>query len=252
MLNGLYTATSGMAMQQKRLDVISSNLANLNTVGHKREVAVFSEYLPNATDHTNDFIRKSEYNQMINSTVRLDDIKVSFEQGYLKETGRDLDIAIGEPNAFFAVDTPFGVRFTRNGEFVMNDNRELVTMDGFPVLGNMEALQPVNLPEGANIAADGTILLDGAPVGAIEIMRFEDLTALQKTGNNLYAAIDALPEPVDNPGLEIGYLEGSNVNPLTEMVRMIEASRGFEMYSKAIASFEQMNDKAVNSVGSVR
>ncbi|PLX71332.1 MAG: flagellar biosynthesis protein FlgG [Denitrovibrio sp.] len=252
MLNGLYTATSGLAMQQKRMDTISSNLANLSTIGHKREVALFSEYLPNPTDHTNDIIRQSDYNKMINSTVRLDDIKVSFEQGYLKETGRDYDMALSTPNAFFTVDTPFGVRFSRNGEFLLNENRELITMDGYNVLSNMEAMQPVVIPEGSTITEDGTILLDGAPVGNIDIMQFDDLTALQKTGSNLYVAIDALPEPAENPGLTTGYLEGSNVNALTEMVKMIEAARGFETYSKVISSFEEMNSKAATEVGSVR
>lgn len=252
MLNGLYTATSGMVMQQKRMDVISSNLANLNTIGHKREVAVFSEYLPNPTDHVNDFVRKSDYNKMINSTVRLDDIKVSFEQGYLKETGRDFDMALTNPDTFFAVDTPYGVRFTRNGEFLMSEDRELVTMDGYKVLSNLEAGQPVSIPEDAIINEDGVILVDGAPVGNIDLVQFDDVKNLQKTGNNLYVAIDTLPQPAEDPGLTLGYLEGSNVNALTEMVKMIEASRGFETYSKVISAFEEMNDKAVNQVGLAR
>ncbi|PLX67828.1 MAG: flagellar biosynthesis protein FlgG [Denitrovibrio sp.] len=252
MLNGLYTATSGMAMQQKRMDIIASNLANINTVGHKKEIPVFSEYIPNKTEHTNDIIRDSDYNKMINSTVRLHDIKVSFEQGYLKETGQELDMALGNPKAFFAVDTPFGIRFTRDGSFTTNDRNELTTMEGYNIVSNINTAQAVRIPEGAVVTEEGDILVDGAPIGAIDILEFEDTANLQKSGKNLYIAVDALPQPAENPGLITGYLEGSNVNPIDEMVRMIEASRGFESYSKIIASFETMNAKAVNEVGVVR
>jgi len=251
MINGLYTATSGMAMQQKRLDVIASNLANLNTVGHKKEIPVFAEYMANATETPNDIIRNSDYNKMINSTVRLYDINVSFEQGYLKETGKQTDMALGNPNAFFAVDTPFGVRFTRNGEFTINDQNELTTMEGYKVVSNVDSLQPVRMIEGATVTQDGTLLLDGAPVGAIDIVEFDDTANLQKTGKNLYVAIDALPKVSNDPGLEVGYLEGSNVNPVDEMVRMIEASRAFETYSKVIQTFDEMNSKAASDVGKV-
>jgi len=252
MLNGLYTATSGLMMQQKRMDVISSNLANINTIGHKKELPIFAEYIANASETPDDIIRNSDYNQMINSTTRLYDIKVSFEQGYLKETGKNTDMALTNPNAFFAIDTPFGVRFSRNGEFTVNEQGELVTMEGYPVLSNLEAQQNVVIPEGGIITEEGTILLDGAPVGNIELVQFENLNNLQKTGKNLYAALDTLPAPAENPGLTTGYLEGSNVNPVDEMVRMIDASRGFETYSKIIKTFDELNSKAVNEVGLVR
>lgn len=252
MLNGLYTVTSGMMMQQKRMDVISSNLANINTTGHKKEVALFSEYIANASETPDDIIRDSDYNKMINSTVRLHDIAVNFEQGYMKETGRDMDMALTNPNAFFAVDTPFGVRFTRDGSFTVNEEGELTTMDGYNILSNMDALQNVVIPEGGVVTEEGGILLDGALVGAIEIVQFEDLGNLQKTGKNLYVALDTLPEQAENPGLYTGYLEGSNVNPVDEMVKMIEASRGFETYSKIIQTFEDMNSKAATEVGVVR
>jgi len=251
MLNGLYTATSGMAMQQRKLDIISQNLANLNTVGHKKEVPVFAEYIANASETPDDVIRNSDYNQMINSTVRLYDIQTNFDQGYLKETGKSLDMALTNPNAFFAVDTPFGIRFTRNGEFTVNDQNELTTMEGYKVVSNMESMQPVQMQEGATITEDGTMLLNGAAVNNIEIVQFPDTANLQKTGNNLYVAVDALPEPAENPGLYTGYLEGSNVNPVDEMVKMIEASRGFETYSKIIQTFDELNNKAANEVGKI-
>lgn len=251
MINGLYTATAGMAMQQRRVDVVASNLANINTTGHKKEIAVFSQYLPNATETPNDFIRNSEYNKTINSKVRLHDIKTSFEMGYLKETGKSLDMALGNPKAFFPVDTPFGVRFTRDGAFTLNDQNELITMDGYKLVSNVESLQAVRLPEDAVITETGDILVDGAQVGAIDIVEFESMENIQKQGRNLYVAVDTLPVPSEQPKLYTGYLEGSNVNPIDEMVKMIEASRGFENYSKIIHTIQEMDSKAAGEVGKV-
>lgn len=251
MLNSLYTATSGLTMQQRRMDVISSNLANLNTVGHKRETAVFSQYIANPSEHPDDIIRNSDYNKMINTTVRLDGIHTDFQEGYLKQTGRNLDMAFSNPKAFFAVDTPFGVRFTRDGQFTLNNNNELVTMDGYKVLSNVDNLQPVRLQDGSTITEDGDIMLNGARVGGLDVVQFEDTSKLQKVGENLYAAVDTLPDAVNNPGIQTGYLEGSNVNPVQEMVKMIETSRGFESYSKVIQTIQEIDDKAVNQVGSI-
>jgi len=252
MLNGLYTATSGMMMQQTRMDIISSNLANINTTGHKKEVPIFSQYLANASETPDDIIRDSDYNKMINSPVRLYDVKVNFDQGYLKETGRKLDMALTNPEAFFAIDTPFGVRFSRDGAFTVNEQNELVTKDGYRVLSNLNAQQGVTIPAGGTVTEEGNILLDGAPVGSIEMVEFDDKSKLQKTGDSLYVALDTLPKAAVNPGLTTGFLEGSNVNPVEEMVKMIEASRGFETYSKIIASFQEMDSKAANEVGIVR
>jgi flagellar basal-body rod protein FlgG len=254
MLNGLYTATSGLAMQHKRVEVIANNLANLNTTGHKREIPVFSEYIANAGDHPDDVIRNSEYNQMINSTVRMHDIKTSFSQGYLKETGNTYDFALGKENQFFAVDTPFGIRFTRDGEFMVDSDGELATKDGYKLLSNLEVPQYVNIPQDQQVifSENGDLLLNGAPIDTVAIAQFEDTKNLQKTGKNLYVAVGALPEDAEDPQLIQGYVEGSNVNPIQEMVRMIDASRGFESYQKMVQTVDDLNSKAVNEVGSAR
>jgi len=254
MLNGIYTATSGLAMQHKRVEVIANNLANINTIGHKKEIPVFSEYIANAGDHPDDMIRNSDYNKMINSTVRMHDVQTSFAQGHMRETGDRYDFALTQENTFFAVDTPFGMRFTRDGSFVVDEEGELATKDGYKVLSNLSTPQYIQIPQGQDFifGDNGDILVNGAPINQMAIAEFEDVKNLQKVGRNIYTAVDAIPEDAEDPKMAQGYLEGSNVNPIQEMVRMIDASRGFETYQKMVQTIDELNNKAVNEVGSAR
>ncbi|WP_022851127.1 flagellar basal-body rod protein FlgF [Limisalsivibrio acetivorans] len=250
MLNGLYVATSGLMMQEKRVETISNNLANVNTAGYKKDVPVFNEYIPHEEEFPQDFIRSTDYNKAMNSTVKLAEESTDFEMGYIKETGNKLDFALSDENAFFTVDTPYGIRYTRAGQFTINENNELVTASGHPVLSNVEeAPQPIVLPENFTVAEDGTILADGAAVTQLGIAQFEDTENLQKVGHNLYAAVNTIPEESDNPGVINGYLEMSNVNAVREMTRMIEASRGFETYQKVVQTIDQLNSNVINNVG---
>jgi len=254
MHNGLYNATSGLLMQEQRMNSIAQNLANINTSGYKKEVPVFTLHQPQPGEHPNEYIRSTDYNKAMNSTVLIADKKNDFSIGYLKGTGRKLDLALEKPNAFFAIDTPFGIRFTRAGHFTVNENNELVTQEGYKVLSTVDGNpEPVVMPpadEGTFIFTEnGEILQDGAVVTQIGIAEFEDLTKLQKVGSNLYAAVDTVPDVSLNPGVMSGYLEGSNVNPIQEMVRMVEASRGFQTYQKVIQTMDELNDKAINQVG---
>jgi flagellar basal-body rod protein FlgG len=223
MLNGMYTATAGLVMQQKRTEVIANNLANLDTKGFKRDVATFSQYMAKASESPDDMIRASKYNKMINATTRLDNISTSFSMGYMKETSREFDFALTNPNAFFVVDTPFGIRFTRNGDFTVDSEGDLATQEGYKVLSSLTQAQPVPVTQGERfvVSDTGDILVNGVPTGKIATAEFEDTTKLQKIGSNLFAAIDTLPEDSEFPGIESGYQEGSNVNPMQEMVRII-------------------------------
>ncbi len=252
MLNGLYTAASGLMMQQKRVDVIANNLANIDTKGYKRDVATFSQYLANPTGTPDDIIRNSDYNKMINATTRLDDISTDFSIGYMKETGRSLDLTLTNPDAYFAVDTPFGIRFTRNGDFTVDTEGDLATQEGYKVLSSLTTAQPIPVnQEGMfDVSNTGEIYVDGVATGRIAIAQFEDTKNLQKIGSNLFAAIDTIPVDSQYPGLEQGFLEGSNVNPMQEMVRMVEANREFETYQKLVQSIDDMNNQAINTVGS--
>ncbi len=250
MLNGLYVAASGMMMQEKIVNNIANNLANVHTNGYKKDGFTFKNYIARAKEFPEDIIRGSIYNQTINRTVQLDKNYLDLSVGDIHQTGNKFDLALGNKDAFFVVDTPYGIRFTRDGAFSLNNNNELVNSSGYRVLSTN--MQPVVI-NGNNVAflANGEVLLDGVQVDQLNIASFEDTTRLQKVGRNLFAAIDILPQEAQDPTLMQGYIEGSNVNAVQEMVKMIEANRGFETYQKLIQTIDQLNDKASNELGRI-
>ena len=254
MLNGLYVATSGLVAQENRVNLISNNLSNINTTGYKKDKSVFTMYLPQDKRYPQNIIRDTVYNKSINSVVRLDDIYFDFQIGTLKETGNTFDLALENENAFFVLDTPFGLRFTRDGNFSINQDGVLVNKDGFRVLPvNYTENQEIQIPRDAQVtfSENGEILIDNLLQNQLYIVTFNDLHNLQKVGRNMYQAKEMLPEEVNNPGLKQGFLETSNINPVSEMVEMIEALRSFESYQKAIQLLDGVNDLASNRLGRI-
>lgn len=253
MLNGLYVAAGGMMMQSQRVDVITANLSNVMSTGYKKERPAFTEYMPqDKQGYPQNKIRESEYNKTINATVKLDEIQTDFTMGNYRQTGNEFDFAIGQENAFFAVDTPFGVRFTRDGSFTLNEDKELVTQDGFKVLsGRLESVSGVNIqPEDEVVFSEkGEIFVNGTVAQSLFVGEFEEMDKLQKVGRNLFVAVGTEPEIAENPRLKQGFLEASNVNAVEEMVKMLEASRGYETYQKVIQTMDDLNSKTVNDVG---
>ncbi len=253
MLNALYVATGGMLMQTSRMDMISENLANVTTAGYKKDRPAFTSYIPqDKQPYPQDFIRKSTYNKTINASVKLDEVKTDFSSGNMHQTGEKLDFAIGKKNVFFAVATPFGVRFTRDGNFTLNADKELVTQDGFKVLSNnLDSISAINInPEDeVFFTENGEIMVNGNLANTIFLGEFKNPENLQKVGRNLYASIDEMPEIAENPRLKAGFIEESNVNAVDEMVRMIDASRAFETYQKVIQSIDEINSKSANEIG---
>jgi flagellar basal-body rod protein FlgG len=238
-------------MQQQRMDVITNNMANADTTGFKKELALFSDYRPVDNRYPQNLIQRSNYNRTINSSVKLDDIVTNHEQGHLKKTENQFDTALIDQNNFFAVETPFGVRYTRDGEFTKNSDGELVTRDGFRVL-DMDTQAPITIPPNhvyMDITNDGTVNVNNAPIGKIAVVRFEELNSLQKMGHNLYTAVGTLPQVPEQATVMQGYVETSNVNPITEMVSMVEALRSFEMYQKAVQTHDSLDDLTANSIG---
>lgn len=251
MQNGLYVATSGLLMQQNRMDTISNNLSNMNTTGFKKDLAVFSVHRPNDTRYPQQQVRETHYNKTINTAVQLDDIFVNHEMGAMKPTNNKLDFAIEQKNAFFAIDTPWGIRYTKNGEFTTNADGDLVTRDGYPVMSRgAQGTANINLPANTTFEVDrtGTIFANGVAGEALLIVEFDDLSKLQKVGRNEFAAVDIEPVESDNAGVRQGYVEGSNVDPISEMVRMIEATRGYEMYSKVVQTYDNLDEQASSAI----
>jgi flagellar basal-body rod protein FlgG len=257
MLRALYSAAAGMESQQMNLDVISNNLANVNTTGYKMSKLQFQDLLyqtiraagsdQGAGNQLPESLQIGQGSMPV-STERI------FTQGELTQTGGNLDVAI-QGNGFFEVQMPDGtLAYTRDGSFKSNSQGIIVTSDGYPVQGGF---QPV--PAGTTnitISASGQVTYttaSGTTNSQIQLARFNNPGGLDALGHNLYKETTAsgtaeLGDPSQNGfgGLQQGYLEGSNVSVVQEMVNLILAQRAYEVNSKAVQAADEMMQQSNN------
>ncbi|MGJ7045372.1 flagellar basal-body rod protein FlgF [Thermoanaerobacterium thermosulfurigenes] len=248
MLRGLYTASSGMIAQQKIVDVLSNNIANVNTAGYKKDTVTtmaFPDYMVTRSGGDN-----MPYNGNIGTMdygVLVETFNTNFSEGDIEKTDGKLDFAI-DGSGFFTVSTPSGVRYTRDGSFTLNNNGYLVTKDGYYVLGQNG---PIQLNNGdISVDESGNISVNGQVVDKLNIVDFANYNTLRKEGNNLFFTTGGQAIPATSK-VKQGYLEGSNVNPVDEMVTMISAMRTYEANQKSVSAFDETLDKSVNEVGKV-
>ncbi len=232
--------TSFFSSRQLNMDVVSNNLANINSSGFKRDV-VFTQLLKNAEGMG----KSGETDKM-----KFDKM-TDFSQGSLNQTNNPLDIAL-DGRGFFVIDTPNGTRYTRNGNFKISPEGLLVSTDGFPVMGNNGKIQFPDIQKLSkgkiHISDTGEILIDNHAIAKLSIMDFENLQTLKKDGNSLFKAeprSDSRPYSHENLKIQQGYLEESNVDGLYEMIRMIELARGFESFQKAVQAHDSLLEKAI-------
>ena len=263
MWRGLYTAAAGMITQQDRTSAIANNLANVNTTGYKRDRALEAEFEPMLIRRINDDARPKvtdfkEFslsrrppvvgNLGLGAYTR--EIATDHAQGSFMTTGNQLDLAIsGE--GFFVIDTPEGLRYTRNGNFYRAVNGDLVNSEGRAVLSAQG--RPINIPENAvdiTVTAEGGIYAGGALLGNLGLVTFgDDRRAVLKQGNSLfYPQEGAEPQPATGT-VQQGVLERSNANVINEMVDLIDNYRIYEANSKAVTTQDSMLDHSVNEVG---
>jgi flagellar basal-body rod protein FlgF len=249
MLRGLYTATSGMVTESLRTDVIANNLANVNTVGYKKDETISAEFEAVLLKRINDGQVTPDIGGLGRGS-RVDEIATIHEQGATRQTGNKYDVAI-EGAGYFVVDTPNGTRYTRAGSFVRSDSGDLVTESGARVLDQKG--RPIRIPDGTNvtIGAKGNVVVDNQTVGTLGFVQFSSDKRLTKEGNNLYVAPPNEPTTPATGTLEQGSLEMSNVNVVSEMVKLINGYRTYEANSKAVTTQDSLLDKAVNQVGTV-
>lgn len=230
---GIYQAIRGSLIQGRRFDIISNNLANVNTTGFKKDTLTFDRTV-------------QEY------------VTTDLGQGHLRPTDNPLDIAL-EGDGFFRIKTPRGIRYTRNGSFCLNADGVLVTRDGDPVLGEKGAIV---IGEGyIAIDTQGRIKVkvdakdeDEKVVDTLSVVRFVRPEGLQKEGlsNCIYNGDQNEIVKAENVLVKQGHLEGSNVIVVEEMTKMIEALRTYESYQKVIQTFDETSYKAINEVGRVQ
>ena len=261
MNQALWIAKTGLDAQQTRMEVVSNNIANVNTTGFKRERAVFEDLLYQnlrqvGASSTQDTQLPSGCS--IGTGVRVVATEKLHSQGNLSNTGNPFDMAV-QGKGFFQVLLPDGsLAYTRDGSFQVNQDGQLVTSSGYQV-------QPaITVPEGAQsvtVGSDGTIsvLLPGSTaatqVGSMQLTNFINPAGLQAIGQNLLLESGSSGAPqTGTPGLNglgtltQGAVESSNVNIAEELVNMIETQRAYEMNSKAIQSADQMLQFVTNNL----
>ena len=176
MIRGIYTAASGMIAEALRNDTISNNLANANTTGYKKDIAVTKDFASLLIQRINDGPQAPTIGSLGTGSV-VDEVATIQNAGSLRQTGNDLDFAI-EGQGFFAVQTPNGVRYTRDGSFSRDSAGRLVTQDGYPVLAQNGGVIRLNGGK-VNVATNGQVSVDGRNVGSLQVVQFANTRALQ-------------------------------------------------------------------------
>lgn len=234
--SGFYAACAALVSRTQALDSIANNLANVSTSGFRGTRNVFSSMLAQSGSGS-----MSILNQDANDYDLLTGTQLDTSQGSLLNTSNPMDFAI-QGSAYFAVQTPSGVVFTRGGNFRLTAQHQLVTSAGDPVLGEKG---PITLPAGpVSVTADGTITVDGATAGRFHIVEFAPNTQLMSAGHGYYnAPPSAKPVPATNSTIHQGALESSNVNPVTSVIELISAQRDVESMRHMLSIFNGEMDK---------
>ena len=267
-MKGLWVPVSGAIAQQKNVDAIANNVANVKTPGFKKDQLVFREYLsayqkgsdinlPAKEWSPADFYRTygAEKGQ-----VEVDGSYTLHSQGQIIPTKNPFDLAL-RGLGFFEILTPNGVRYTRRGVFALDKDRRLVTSEGFPVLSNPSL--PVegeveNPSERAVIIPRGDVLINrqgilynqGKPFSQLAVVEFSDTNRLLKDGSSFFANDN--PKNIVREDIRTtvyqGAIEESNVNAITEMSALIKAHRQFESLQRVIKAYDEMAGKAANEI----
>ena len=256
MVKGLYTAYTGMINQEHRMDVLTNNLANADTNGYKKEGATaqsFDSILAYKIKDNSEGYRLAKRTGVHNPGVKIGEGYTDFSQGPLKTTENPYDLALTD-KGFFAVEFTdkqgeTSVKYTRDGNFTLNESGELVTQDGDRVLGTNG--QPVKIDplKDTQINVQGQIIQDGKVAATIQVTDFEDYNYLKQHGDNFWETVDGATAIKGTYSLEQGYTEQSNV--VTEMVNMITVSRAYETNQKVITTYDGTLDIAANQLGKV-
>lgn len=242
MNRGMYPLLSGGIAQEMRLEMISHNLSNINTIGYKKDRSIFKSFFPtiNAADTEGPFLGKDK------AFVLYDRSMIDFTGGPVRNTGNKLDLAING-DGFFVIEKAGDTRYTRNGSFSLDEQGRIVTRNGDLVLGEGG---PILLPEG-NITVDekGTVNVGNEEVGRLRVVSLTNQEDLKKEGESLI--LGGAEHPSEDFTIMQGALEQSNVNAIEEMASMIEVLRSYESYQKVIQTMDEINSRSASDIGRV-
>ena len=234
MSSGIYIATAGAVAQSNALDATSNNIANASTSGFHGDRITFREALTAA--------KSADVHLVGAGTARVDS-----QAGALQQTDNPLDLAL-EGDGMFAIQTPNGERYTRSGNFKLDDTRRLVTADGLQVRGQGGAAITIP-PEAQQIAigADGSVTADGNAVGKLELVNFAS-KQLKREGSSLFSATGK-PIVGGPPKVRSGMLEQSNVNVIRGVVDLVKVSRTYESLMRVIQGYHDVESRAARELG---
>ena len=280
MLRGMFTAVSGMRAQQWRLDSVANNLANVNTDGFKRGQAAFKAFPQLLLRRMNDdgvYLHPFGSADMapiigkLGTGVEFNEQFVSLEQGPLRETFSDFDVALDGPG-FFAISTPWGERYTRNGSFFLGMEGYLLTKQGYQVMGengpirvqanNFQIDREGRVWVNAEYLDDPEVMIsrernewnDTIHLDTLRIVNFEVPRYLRQQGNSFFFATEIsgpphIMEPGNRASVWQGFIEAANVEPVREMIQMIEVNRAYEANSRVVQTHDSMLGTLINQVG---
>jgi flagellar basal-body rod protein FlgF len=233
--SGFYAACAGLRAESEALEVSAHNLANLNTAGFRGQQTSFQSLMAVSGPTVPNVLNLATNNFGVLEGTRLD-----MTAGNLAETGNPLDVGI-EGGGFFAIQTARGIRYTRNGSFQVSASGQLVTAAGDLVFGDLKLKDKggINVPAGAvSIASDGTVSVNGAVAGRIQLVEFAPGTPLTSEGGTLLDAPAGSAKPARQAALKQGALESSNVNSIASVVTLIGVERQAEMLQRAMSLFD--------------
>lgn len=282
MVRGIYTGASGMQAQMHKMDALSNNLANVNTTAYKKDTSVQKAFPELLLSRLNDNgVHKFSFGSddsapvvgKLGMGVEYNESFTVFEQGSLKQTSNPFDLAL-EDEGFFTIDTPYGERYTRNGSFTLGKEGQLLTNEGYPVMGEEG---PINIKRNNfMIDREGNVFQNGAlsdnpqqmvsmesndwketeKIDRIKVVGFDKNRHIKKMGSSLWSANEnsgsaEILNGSDRPSISQGFLESSNVNPVSEMVNLITVNRAYEANQKVITTQDELTGKLFSNVARV-
>jgi flagellar basal-body rod protein FlgF len=229
-------ALSRQMAVKDQMSVIANNIANMSSGGYKAERLVFKRFLAHTVG-----------GEAINFVGKVN-LHRDTRNGPITRTSNQLDIGL-KGAGFLSVQTPNGINYSRNGHLSLNSNGELITSAGHQVLDRGQ--KPIvigNSVQNITIAKDGTITADGEEVGQINVVKFENVQALKRTGGSLFRSNET-PVTDESTMVVQGHVEGSNVQPVLEMTQFMSAARFYQTVNKVIEREDERMRRAIETLG---
>ncbi len=245
MNQALYAAVSGASNSQMRLDVLTNNLSNVNTVGFKEDKLYF--HIPDRKEDSRMSQKAAGFTMSPPSEPY--ETRTDFSPSPLRPTNNVLDMAL-EGEGFFCVQTPEGKQYTRRGDFSLTESGKLITKAGYPVLGKNGEIVLTG-KKNITVNETGEISVDGNPVDTLQVVGIGKPEMLQKVSGTLFRSPGGQVDEKEVKNLKIkqGFLETSGVNGVKTMTEMIDVLRGYESYQKIIHFLSDVSKKSINDVG---